>query len=118
MPRSLNEPVGFIPSNFTKTLAPVRAESARRREQRRAALAERDDRRRVGDVEPVRVLADDSAPLMRRRALRTVMSRLSSYVAFDAEHAGHGLDLGRSAQGRHDGRRAPPPAPDACRSPG
>ncbi len=28
IPRSLNEPVGFMPSNFTYTVAPVRADSA------------------------------------------------------------------------------------------
>src|SRR6185436_566726 len=28
MPRSLNEPVGFMPSNFTQTSAPVRRDSA------------------------------------------------------------------------------------------
>ena len=28
IPRSLNEPVGFMPSNLTQTLAPVRASSA------------------------------------------------------------------------------------------
>ena len=63
MPRSLNEPVGFMPSNLTHTSAPVRARQRGGGEQRRAALAEGDDGRGVRDVQPVGVFAEDSAPL-------------------------------------------------------
>ncbi len=67
VPRSLKEPVGFIPSNFTQTRAPVRDEKGGCGDERGSALAERDDRRRLGDVEPIGILAEDSAPLVRHR---------------------------------------------------
>ena len=107
MPRSLNEPVGFIPSNLTQTFAPVRAESASAGMQRRAALAERDDRGRVGHVETVRVFAQNSAPLcgISCCAIRSLPNSLLG--AFDAQNADHLDDGIAGAEGGHGvGERA------------
>ena len=64
MPRSLNEPVGFMPSYLTQTFAPVRADSAGAgmsgvppSPSVMTGVASR-------DVETVGVLAQDSAPLV------------------------------------------------------
>ena len=64
IPRSLNEPVGFMPSNLTQTLGSRAARQRVGREQRGAALTEGDDRSRVGDVQPVGEFTEDSAPLI------------------------------------------------------
>ena len=74
MPRSLNEPVGFAPSTFSRTRAtPARCRDPGRLEQRRVALEQRDHRRRVGHRQPVAVRLDEA-----RATRRSVSSLIRS----------------------------------------
>ena len=84
MPRSLNEPVGFAPSTLSSTRAPTCSESAGRVDERRVALVQRDDRRLVGDRQPVAVRLDDPAP--GGGASRSLLA------ADDAQHRADALD--------------------------
>ena len=81
-PRSLNEPVGFAPSYFSQTSQPVSADSGSAAHERRAALAQGDHRRGVGDGQAVAVLLDQAAPLVRP-------GRRGSLLALHAEEALH-----------------------------
>ena len=79
IPRSLNDPVGLSPSTLSSTRAtPTCSRQPGRVEQRRVALEQRDDRRRVGDREALAVRLDQPGP---RRP-----SRHSLLVADDPQH--------------------------------
>ena len=62
MPRSLNEPVGLRPSYLSHTSAPTPLGQGAGADERRPALEQGDDRRRVRDGEVLPVLLDEAAP--------------------------------------------------------
>src|SRR6195952_2244273 len=100
MPRSLKEPVGFMPSNFTKTRAPVRGESAGAS---MSGVPPPPSGTIGGAARAARPAAHSrSTPL---HWWDTGTAVVIASLAFDAQHSGDRCDLGRLAQGRHDGRQ-------------
>ena len=105
MPRSLNEPVGFAPSTLSQTSQPRSSDSASRRDQRRAPLAQRDHGIGVGDRKPRAIARDHAASRAPETGAfellgdppRSVGSLIS--LTFDSHHAGHVADDVEPAQG-------------------
>ena len=133
IPRSLKLPVGFWPSTLKYRLAqPERLAEAARVDERRRALAERDDRRRVGDGQELAVALDELRAGVagrghgrpsrrlgsrRRTAPRRILTRRGARRSPTARSRRGSPPTSSRARARsRRGRRAPPtrsPAPPA-----